>query len=67
MHMSRGSCSLLRAGLVKMSAFKEHLFTAVWPAHMLTASIGGQISCNHQPLVSKGPAGAERPPQGNWV
>lgn len=50
-----------------MSAFKEHLFTSVWAAHMLTASIGGQISCNHEPLVSKGPAGAERPPQGNWV
>lgn len=33
----------------------------------LTASIGGEISLNDEPLVPKGPSGADRVPRGNKV
>lgn len=59
--------NLLFPGLVKMSPSKNICSPLYWLHSMLNASIGGQISFNDEPLVSKGPAGAERPPRGNRV
>ncbi|KAF3703555.1 PR domain zinc finger protein 14 [Channa argus] len=51
---------------VEMSP-SPYLYTTVEATYRLAASIGGQISFNEEPLISKGPGGAEKPPRENRV
>lgn len=46
--------AVLCVGLVKKKKKKDVSLPSTATAHTPTASIGGQISCNDEPLVSEG-------------